>query len=184
MTRLSERTAELQRKSELDVSWTVLNFKDAFTDRKLKRFIRGVVVSSQKPNAHGNAYYAKGCRVTLPLPLLWNHETARPIGKVYALEVHDYELRFSAEIMNGGDIWWVEQVWEAIASRSARGVSMFAKNRNPASDVQPLTNWTMDEISVVETPADPHARIQRAWHKDAHIYLDGRRTTFEIWGEK
>jgi hypothetical protein len=100
---------------------------------------------------------------TLPLPLLWNHDRAAPIGEVVAAEVADGELRFRAVVAAPGtagyDAELLRQVWAAVESdRESCCVSVLHRSLN---DYDHPDRWEWLELSLVSEGSHPHARVTR-----------------------
>src|SRR5690349_12441424 len=111
------------------IAWAIL--RDAFTDRVERRYVSGLAVGSDQPNAHGRAYVAAGVRCELPIPLLWQHRWDYVVGKVIRLQPVEDTLRFEAEVANNDDRCAVaKQIWSRLTAGTVRGASVLAAGAN------------------------------------------------------
>lgn len=108
----------------------------------------------------GDQVVPEGCKFTLPLPLLFNHDHGQPIGAVLSATVTRAGIRIRAKITEG--VARSEEIWKLLQDGALNAVSIGFK----ALDATRLANggmrfnsWTLMEISVVAVPCNPDARI-------------------------
>lgn len=179
METLRDYTKELQRKIDIDYASSLIQRN--FDSSKPHRYVSGVAVSSKEKNANGDAFVARGVSVTLPVPLLLEHQWMKPIGKVFAIEARGDQVLFKAEIANSGRLLWLDDAWMQVVCKFMTGASIGPRNlaNYPPND-STLYNWTVDEISITEECADPGARIQRVWEMAPVVNLH-RPSVTEYW---
>jgi hypothetical protein len=157
---------------DAEFAWRILG--GHFDPKKPRRWIEGVAISTDRPNANGTSFCARGVvDGNLPVPLLLEHNWLRPIGRVISLEATGDHLRFKAEFPNSDLLWWASQAWEQIVA---------LKNTPPRisiegeSLVKPVIGacrcWRANEISVVGVGADDGAVIEKVWQRHSVVYLD------------
>src|SRR5262245_25624570 len=61
------------------------------------RVIEGIVTTPE-PVRRGDTLDPRGAEFTLPMPLLWQHDMARPIGEVTAARVTDAGIAITAQV--------------------------------------------------------------------------------------
>jgi hypothetical protein len=180
LNRLRDHSKELELKIDRKLAWDVLSRN--FAVGMPRKIASGIAVSSGRKNANGNAFVAAGLTITLPTPVLANHDWLKPIGRIIHLESYGDQVHFTAEIANTGALAWAETAWDAILDKSAACVSIGPRNLTsyePADAT--LYHWCIDEISVCRSGADPDARILRVWETSGAVYLDGRPTERVFW---
>lgn len=181
MERLGDYTNKLLRMRLREAAWQrVLEMRDP---RAPKRFINGIVVSTRAPNSHGDAYEAMGFHAVVPNILLLEHDYTFPLGQIMAAEARGSEVHFTAEVANVRGPYWVDQIWPRIVSREVTSISMRSRNLAPYRQ-SVFTDWTMEEISVVDQGADRGARITGVWEQDQVVHLDGRSSRKVFWSER
>lgn len=67
-------------------------------DSKDDFFIFSGIATTPKTDRHGDIVEPKGIEFENPVPLLWQHRHAEPVGKVYFEEATDEGVRFTAKI--------------------------------------------------------------------------------------
>lgn len=125
--------------------------------RPMKRMIIGVASSSQV-NSHNYCLLARGCQLTVPIPLLFDHTGhAGSIGVVGYLKRTATLIRFKAVVHDheAGDA-----AWAMIRRGALGGVSCAADQTSwhlqaMVNGVSYYDQWTPREISVVPRPACP-----------------------------
>jgi hypothetical protein len=162
---------ELRDRIDLDCAWRIL--RDNFDHSKPRRFLSGLVVSSDDTNENGYSFKASGLKITLPVPLLWQHEWMRPIGNVDGIETRGRQVRFVAELANNGRLSWAEDVWHAIVNRRAFAASVGPRNLSAYTAFDRVySSWELREISIVIAGADRGAHVHRVWVKAPTVALD------------
>jgi HK97 family phage prohead protease len=93
-----------------------------------------------------------------PLPLLFNHDAHRPVGRIEQIERSDDAVAFEATITD-------EAMWSLIRSGTVSGVSIGFQPHEWAEDaafedVLVCRSWTCCELSICSVPANPQAAIR------------------------
>jgi hypothetical protein len=179
MESLSDYTTALQRKANREIAWSVLGKR--FSGSAPRRFVSGVAVSSAQPNANGQSFDARGgVALELPMPLLWQHDWCRAIGKVTDVSVRGDEVRFTAELCNGG-LSAADEVWSGLVNRLQHGVSIGPfKLHDDDGRGGHFHRWGLEEISMAPSGADPGGRIVRVWEK-LHVVSLRKPAITEHW---
>lgn len=124
-----------------------------------ERIIEGWATTSRE-DLVGDVVVPEGCKYTLPLPLLFNHDHGQPIGAVLSATVTRAGIRVRAKLTEG--IAKGEEVWRLLLDGALNAVSIGFKaldaTRLPNGG-QRFDSWTLLELSVVAVPCNPDARI-------------------------
>ena len=103
-----------------------------------------------------------GARFKLPMPLLWQHEAAQPIGRVTAAKVSEKGIEIVARIAKGVTDE-IDRVWKLIKAGLVPGLSIGFKPLElefiKDSDGIRFTEWAWFETSAVTIPANAEATI-------------------------
>ena len=121
--------------------------------------------STPETDIQGDVISPMGARFSLPLPVLWAHDAARPVGWVTAATPS------AAGIAVTGKIGKVEApgrlrdeldyAWSCVKSRLARGLSIGFKvlTEKPIETGYHVTSWLWLELSIVVIAANQSASI-------------------------
>ena len=126
-----------------------------------QRLIDGIA-STPSPDRIGDVLEPKGARFALPLPLLWQHNAAEPIGHVTHAKVTADGIAIRAQIAKGV-LPRIDEAWALIKSGLVRGLSVGFR----ALDAEQIPNswgvlfksWEWLELSAVTIPANADATI-------------------------
>ena len=123
--------------------------------------LRGIA-STPATDRVGDVVEPKGASFKLPLPLLWQHNSAKPIGTVTSATVTAKGIEVVAKVAKGvtADI---DEAWKLIKAGLVRGFSIGFKGL----DVEQIPNsygvrfkkWEWLELSAVTIPANQEATI-------------------------
>lgn len=108
-------------------------------------------------------------RPELPLPLWWNHDPTKPIGKMIGYKATDDAVHFTAVVfppdMIGCDAQLLRETWDGIRNGTVLGVSLDA-------DYEAGGHRTIGarELSVCPKGANPAAVITRAVFPDGEFF--------------
>lgn len=105
----------------------------------------------------------KGAKFSLPLPLLWQHDKATPIGQVLSAKVTSEGIAIRAQIAKGV-LPKIEEAWALIKSGLVRGLSIgFRPLATPTRIGQTsgvrIASWEWLELSAVTVPANAATTI-------------------------
>ncbi len=182
MDRLRDYTADLMLRMQHEGAWTAME-KHYQDPKNWKRYISGVAISSRQRNANHHAFDARGAQITLPALLLLDHTIMHPMGRITHASVDGEQLKFTAEISNAFGPYWLDQMWPMMAAREVTGISIGPRKSGAELRDGIYRRFTLDEISVVQSGADPSARITKVWERAPAIHLDGRPNQVVHWSE-
>lgn len=126
-----------------------------------QRVIDGIA-STPSPDRIGDVLEPKGASFALPLPLLWQHNAAEPIGHVTHATVTADGIKIRAQIAKGV-LPRIDEAWALIKSGLVRGLSVGFR----ALDSEPIPHsyalkfkaWEWLELSAVTIPMNADATI-------------------------
>lgn len=103
--------------------------------------------------------FARGLRAGAAVPLLWQHDAARPIGKVKLLAEDARGLRVIAEVAEGSAAG--ADAAALLKAGAVDGLSFGYRVRGSrdARGGRELTDLELIEVSVVTFPMQPLARV-------------------------
>lgn len=150
----------------IERAYSVLEIKE-FDDEK--RRITGIATTPKTDRA-GDIVMPEGAEYTLPIPLLWQHDSRQPIGHVIEAKVSKKGIEIVAEIAQGvhEDI---DRAWKYIKAGLVRGLSIgfrgLEMEQIPNSWGVIFERWAWLELSAVTIPANEEATIQTIKQFDA-----------------
>jgi HK97 family phage prohead protease len=131
-----------------------------------KREIEGIA-TTPTPDRMGDIVEPKGAEFKLPLPLLWQHNSAQPIGSVTHAKVTNDGITIKARLAKIDEPGTLkdrlDEAWQSLKHGLVRGLSIgFA----PLESAQikdtfsfRFTSWEWLELSAVTIPANSEASI-------------------------
>lgn len=132
-----------------------------------KRIIEGMA-STPTPDRTNDIVEPMGAMFSLPMPLLWQHNTSKPIGHVVSAEPTEKGIPFTAQIAKidePGELKsMLDMAWQSIKAGLVRGVSIgfrileYSRMENGGWRIM---SWEWLELSAVTIPANVEATIQR-----------------------
>ncbi len=131
-----------------------------------QRVITGIATSASTDRM-GDVVEPSGAKFTLPIPLLWQHDSKQPIGEVYAAKATKNGIEISARIAKT-DIPGLlkdrlDLAWQSIALKLVRGLSIGFQSLEEAYDKTSggfhFLQWEWLELSAVTIPANSDASI-------------------------
>lgn len=131
-----------------------------------KRVISGIA-TTPTPDRVGDIVDPKGAQFTLPIPLLWQHNSREPIGHVTAAKVTKDGIAITAKIVKvdkAGKLKdRLDEAWQSIKSGLVRGLSIgFRSIEHSFMDDSggiKFSKWDWLELSAVTIPANADASI-------------------------
>src|SRR5215510_4852379 len=164
----STRPAELDEHpcSPMDRAYAILEIKSADDDL---RIIEGLA-TTPTPDRRGDIVEPSGAVFSLPLPLLWQHNQAEPVGEVTDATVTPDGIRIRAKFARiaepGALRDRLEEAWLSVKSRLVRGLSIGFKpielapiKRNDPFSGFHIKRWHWGELSAVTVPMNLSASI-------------------------
>jgi len=148
---------------KLDRAWGMFETK-AVNDES--REISGVATTISADRM-SDVVVPGGAKFALPIPLLSQHDSREPIGKVYEAEVSGRSIRIKARIAKDTGLDYVERTWRQIRAGLLGGLSIgFRPLKSEALDPErpwdgfKFLEWEWLELSAVTIPANAEATIQ------------------------
>lgn len=148
---------------KLDRAWGMFETKDVNDER---REISGIATTISADRM-SDVVVPSGAKFALPIPLLSQHDSSEPIGKVYEAEVSGKSIRIKASIAKDTGLDYVERAWRQIRAGLLGGLSIgFRSLKHEPLDVDrpwegfKFLEWEWLELSAVTIPANAEATIQ------------------------
>jgi HK97 family phage major capsid protein len=147
-------------------AWSTLEIKGVDLET---REIEGIA-STPTTDRRGDIVESSGARFTLPIPLLWQHNPAEPVGEVFAAQVTPagivIKARFAKVDEPGTLRDRLEEAWQSVKAKLVRGLSIGFKplELTPIKKGDPfsgfhITRWLWAELSAVTLPINTDATI-------------------------
>ena len=132
------------------------------------RTITGIA-STPTPDRYGDVVVPEGVKFKLPIPLLWQHDHALPIGVINEAEVTAKGILIKATIPKPSPdapsqlVARLAEAWESIKTGLVRGLSIGFKpidyTASPEGGLR-ITEWDLMEVSAVTVPANAECTIR------------------------
>ena len=155
-------------------AYSVLEIKGIDDDA---RVLRGIA-STPTPDRMDDIIEPRGASFTLPLPLLWHHDSRQPIGHVTKAEVTDDGIAIEATVAKAVTLA-IDEAWAMIKAGLVRGLSIGFKPREveriKGSVGVRHKSWEWVELSAVTIPTNAEASILNIKQFDAAAALTGPR---------
>jgi HK97 family phage prohead protease len=152
----------------MDRAYSLLEIKEVDDDA---RIIRGLA-TTPTPDRAGDIVKPEGAEYTLPLPLLWQHNSSQPIGHVTQAKVTKKGIDIVAQIAKGVSEE-IDRAWTLIKARLVRGLSIGFRGLDteqiPNSWGVIFQKWEWLELSAVTIPANSEATIQSIKSIDTEV---------------
>ena len=159
MNQPASATRELPK---VDRVYSLLEWKSLDDEQRL---IEGVA-STPSTDRMGDVVQSRGAVFNLPLPLLWQHRSAEPIGHVIKARATDEGIAITAKIARGV-LPFIDEAWALIKAGLVRGLSIGFRplEFEPLDAKDPwggllFKKWEWLELSAVTIPANAEASIQ------------------------
>lgn len=138
------------------------------------RIIEGIA-STPTPDRGGDVMDPAGAEFSLPIPLLWFHDQALPIGEVFEADVRPDGIHIKARIAKidepGPLKDRIDEAWQSIKSKLVRGLSIGWKPIKsepiPGTRFTRFLKWVWGELSAVTVPMNTDATILSVKSLDA-----------------
>lgn len=154
----------------MDRAYSVLEIKSLDEER---RELVGLATTPSTDRI-GDVVEPKGATFSLPLPLLWQHDHAKPIGTVVEASVNSRGIVVRAQIPHIAEPGplkdLIDLAWQSIKARLVRGLSVGFKALETARLEKGgihFLKWSWLELSAVTIPANAEATIQTIRSFDA-----------------
>lgn len=138
------------------------------------RIITGIATTPETDRM-GDIVEPKGAQFKLPIPLLWQHDSSRPIGHVTAARVTADGIEVTAKILRLDEPGVLkdrlDEAWQSIKAGLVRGLSIGFKSiesaRIEGTYGYRFLKWLWLELSAVTIPANGEATITAIKSLDA-----------------
>jgi HK97 family phage major capsid protein/HK97 family phage prohead protease len=148
----------------LNRAYSVLDIKSIDDE---SRVITGIT-STPGTDRDGDIMEPKGAQFTLPLPFLWQHNRAQPIGEIFDAKVTDKGIEIQARIAKVAEPGQLKDLldlaWQSIKAKLVKGLSVGFRPIEYARIAETggmrMTKWAWHETSAVTIPANADATIR------------------------
>jgi HK97 family phage major capsid protein/HK97 family phage prohead protease len=131
-----------------------------------RRIFEGIA-TTPTPDRTGDIVEPEGAQFTLPIPLLWQHDSKQPIGWVTDADVTSKGIRIRGEVSNfsepGKLTDRLNEAWQTIKAKLVGGLSIGFKPLEEAKINDTFSyriqKWLWLELSAVTIPANGEASI-------------------------
>lgn len=145
-------------------AYSVLDIK-SFDDEK--REIEGIA-TTPTPDGYGDIVEPKGAEFNLPIPFLWQHDSAKPIGHVTKAKVTKDGIDVAIKLVKSTEPGILrdrlEEAWQSIKLGLVRGLSIGFSSKEHSfiegTGGIHFIKWLWHELSAVTIPANSEASIQ------------------------
>lgn len=145
-------------------AYSLLTIKAVNEDQ---RIITGIATTPTADRT-GDIVEPDGAEFSLPLPLLWQHDSSQPIGHVTDAKVTSTGIQVTAKILNMTEPGVLkdrlDEAWQSIKSGLVQGLSIGFKeievSRIEQSYSYRYLKWLWLELSAVTIPANGDCSIQ------------------------
>ena len=151
------------------------------------------IASTPSTDRMGDIVEPKGAQFKLPIPLLWQHDSGKPIGWVTSAKVTDKGIEIEGELARvaeeGSLKARLDEAWQSLKAKLVRGLSIgFSplEHSRMENGGYRFMKWSWLELSAVTIPANADCSItaiksadtalRRAAHGDTSkrvVRLDG-----------
>jgi HK97 family phage prohead protease len=145
----------------LDRAYCVVRIKDINAGRRFTG-----VASTIGTDRMGDIVMPRGMQATLPIPLLWQHDSSQPIGWVKATRTSDAAVEVDCEIADIHEPGTLRDrlntAWQSITSGLVRGLSIGFKPLETArieGGGMRYLAWELLELSAVTVAANVDATV-------------------------
>jgi HK97 family phage prohead protease len=153
-------------------AYTILDIKKV---DDAERVIEGIA-STPTPDRMGDVVEPMGAQFKVPLPLLWQHDSRAPVGRVEFAKPNKNGIPFKAVIEQTDEPGTLkdrlDEAWQSVKLKLVRAVSIgFTIN---AYEILKdggwrINEWEWLELSLVTIPANAEATIDRIKSIDAAV---------------
>lgn len=140
-------------------AYSVIDFRSVDDE---KRIIEGIA-STPEIDSYRTILEPEGAEFKLPLPVLYQHNSRQPIGKVVDAKVTKNGIRVRIQLAKSGVAEFIDEAWALIREGLVRGLSVgfdpieetFDKSFNGIRYLK----WRWLELSTVTIPANTEANM-------------------------
>lgn len=125
------------------------------------------IATTPSPDRMGDIVEPEGAQFSLPLPLLWQHDSTQPIGHVLAAKVSKDGITVKAQFAKidepGPLKARLDEAWQSVKAGLVRGFSIGFRSLESArikdTWAEHFLKWDWLELSCVTIPANAEATI-------------------------
>jgi HK97 family phage major capsid protein/HK97 family phage prohead protease len=147
-----------------------------------KRVISGIA-TTPSPDRVGDVVEPKGAQFSLPIPLLWQHNSREPIGHVTAAKVTKDGIAITAKLVKINEAGKLkdrlDEAWQSIKSGLVRGLSIGFRSIEHSfmddTDGIKFSKWDWLELSAVTIPANADASISAIKAADLAVLSEAQK---------
>lgn len=147
------------------------------------RVIEGVA-STPTTDRTGDIVEPKGAEFTLPLPLLWQHDSRQPVGEVFYAKATASGIQIKAQFAKITEPGLLkdrlDEAWQTVKARLVRalsiGFSPIESARIEGSYGMHFTKWNWLELSAVTIPANQDCTILTVKQFDTGLAATGNES--------
>jgi HK97 family phage major capsid protein/HK97 family phage prohead protease len=152
-----------------------------------KRIIEGVA-STPIIDRQGDKVEPDGAEYSLPMPLLWQHRSSEPIGKVLSVQISKASIKIRAQVAKAGVSARIDEAWTLIKEGLVGGLSIGFRPIEMADIAgswgRHFQKWEWLELSVVTIAANADAGISSIKSiVDAELTATGREASPQPSGD-
>lgn len=147
----------------MERAYSVISIK-SFNEEQ--RVIEGIATTAATDRM-GDIVEPMGAKLSLPMPLLWQHDSSQPVGEVIFAQPTPEGIPFRAYIANitepGTLKDRVDEAWQSVKAKLVRAVSIgfrSLKDEPLKGGGTRFVSWLWLELSLVTIPANVEATIQ------------------------
>jgi len=124
------------------------------------------IASTPSPDRVGDIVEPTGAQYSLPIPLLWQHDSGKPIGEIQEVEATKSGIRIRGEVFRATEsrtlMDRLDEAWESIKLGLVKGLSIGFRplDSKPIKNGVHFLKWDWHELSAVTIPANADASIQ------------------------
>lgn len=166
-------------------AYSVLTIKNLIEDQ---RIIEGIATTPTADRS-GDIVVPTGAQFQLPIPLLWQHDSQQPIGKILDAIVSDQGIKIRGQIAKVDEPGTLkdrlDEAWQTIKAGLVGGLSIgfkpITEERIKDSFSYKIQKWLWLELSAVTIPANGEATITAIKSIDKQeLAAIGRRATHTV----
>lgn len=156
-------------------AYSVLTVKSIDEDQ---RILEGIA-TTPTPDRQNDVVVTEGIEFNLPLPLLYQHNSSKPIGSVIEARVSSAGMHIKAKVAKDTGVEFIDEAWKLIKAGLVRGLSIGFRSLEETFD-KSLNGFRfirseLMELSAVTIPANAEATILSVKSADAALAAIGRK---------
>ncbi|MFM7009680.1 MAG: phage major capsid protein [Betaproteobacteria bacterium] len=148
---------------KINRAYSVLTIKSYDDD---KRMIEGIA-TTPSPDRYGDIVEPDGAKFQLPIPLLWQHDSDKPVGHVTFAKIGKEGIAIKASLVKitepGALKNRLDEAWQSLKSGLVRGLSIgftpLESEQIKHTYSRRFMSWEWLELSCVVIPANADASI-------------------------